>query len=116
MDTGQMVGCIIFLALAAGAFVISCFHFKEKGYLFNNAYIWASQEERKRMDHHKESKGPYYRQSGFAFMLIGAVCLMEAVYIATGWIGVSAAFWISVIIAVAYAIVSSVQIERHRLK
>ena len=100
MDTGQIVGGIIFLVLAIGAFVVSYFQFKEKGYLFNNAYIWASQEERKRMDENKESKRPHYRQSGFAFMFIGIICLVEAVYIATDWIWMFVAFWISVIIAV----------------
>ena len=49
MTTGQIVCCVIFLALAIGAFVISGLQFMEKGYLFNNAYFWASQEERKRM-------------------------------------------------------------------
>lgn len=114
MDTGQIAGGIIFLVLAIVAFVISYFQFKEKGYLFNNAYVWASQAERKRMDENKESKRPHYRQSGFAFMFIGIICLSEAAYIATDWIWMSAAFWISVIIAVVYAIVSSIQIERHK--
>ena len=108
MDTGQIVGGVIFLVLAAGAFAISCFQFQEKGYLFNNAYIWASQEERKRMDENKESKRPHYRQSGFAFMFIGITCLLEAACIAADWIWLSVAFWISVIIAVVYAVVSSI--------
>lgn len=71
MTTGQIVCCAIFLALAIGAFVISGLQFMEKGYLFNNAYFWASREERKRMDENKESKGPHYRQSGFAFCSSG---------------------------------------------
>lgn len=114
MSIGQMIGGVIFLALTIGAFLISYLQFKEKGYLFNNAYFWASQEERKRMDESKESKRPHYRQSGFAFLFIGIICLMGAVYILTNWIWILVAFWISVIIAVVYAIVSAVQIERHK--
>ena len=39
MSAGQIMVEIIFLALAIGAFVISYLQFKEKGFLFNNAYI-----------------------------------------------------------------------------
>lgn len=112
MNTGQIVGCIIFLVLAIGAFVISYLQFQEKGYLFNNAYVWASQEERKKIDEYKGRKRLHYRQSGFAFMLIGFICLIETVYLATDWIWMFVAFWIAVIIAVVYAIISSIQREQ----
>ncbi len=56
MSPAQMIIGSIFLALGIGAFIISYLQFKEKGYLFNNAYIWASQEERKHMDKDKERK------------------------------------------------------------
>ena len=112
MEPVQIVVCMIFLALAIGGFVISCFQFREKGYLFNNAYFWASQEERSRMDENKERKRHHYRQSGFAFMFIGFIFLAYAGYVATDWIWMFAAFWVLVIIAVVYAVVSSVQIER----
>lgn len=114
MDTVQVVSGMIFLALAIGAFVISYFQFKKKGYLFNSAYFWASQEERKRMDENNESKGPHYRQSGFSFMFIGFIFLTYAVYIAVDWIWMLVASWAFVVIAVVYAIVSSVQIERQK--
>lgn len=114
MDITQIAGILMFLVLAVGAFVISYVQFKEKGCLFNNAYLWASQEERKRMDENKESKRPYYRQSGFVFMLIGIICLIFAAYIAVGWTWMYIAFWILIIIAVVYAVVSSVKIERHQ--
>ena len=114
MTTGQIVCCVIFLALAIGAFVISGLQFMEKGYLFNNAYFWASQEERKRMDENKESKRPHYRQSGFAFLLIGLIFLIEAVHIATGWRWMFAVLILAVITAVVCAVVSSVLIERRQ--
>ena len=114
MVIGQIIVGIIFLALAIGAFVISYFQFKEKGYLFNNSYFWASQEERKQMDENKGSKKPYYRQSGFAFMFIGMTLLAFAIYIVTRLILMCIAFWVFVVIAVIYAIVSSIQIERQK--
>lgn len=51
-----MITGIIFLTLGISAFVISYLQFKEKGYLLNNTYFWASQEERKQMDKNKESE------------------------------------------------------------
>ncbi|MBD5161626.1 MAG: DUF3784 domain-containing protein [Oscillibacter sp.] len=114
MEPVQIINCVIILAFSIGSFVISCFQFREKGYLFHNAYFWATQEERRRMDEAPESKMPYYRQSGFAFLLIGILFLVFAVYLATGWIWTLFAFSLAVIIAVVYAVVSSVKIERHQ--
>lgn len=114
MSPAQMIIGSIFLALGIGAFIISYLQFKEKGYLFNNAYIWASQEERKQMDEHKECKKPHYRQSAFTFMFIGFIFLTYASYIATDWIWLYVTFWVLLLIAVVYAVVSTVQNERHK--
>jgi hypothetical protein len=51
---------------------------------------------------------PYYRQSGFTFILIGFIFLAYAVYIATDWIWMYVAFGALVLIAVSYAVVSSI--------
>ena len=114
MSPAQMIIGSIFLALGIGAFIISYLQFKEKGYLFNNAYIWASQEERKHMDKDKERKKPHYRQSGFAFMFIGFIFFTYASYIATNWIWLHVTSWMFVLIAVVYAVVSSIQNKRHK--
>lgn len=114
MEIGQAVGTIICLVLAVGAFFISFRQLQEKGYLFNNAYIWASREERRRMDEKKESKSPYYRQSGIVFLLLGILFLMLTIHIAAGWTWAYAVYWIFVIITVVYAILSSIQIQRHK--
>ena len=110
----RIIVCLIFLGIAVGFFVISWFQFKGKGYLFNNAYLWASPEERKRMDQDHGAKSPYYRQSGFAFLLIGVTCLLLAVYFATGWLWVFAVAGLSVVIMVIYAVASSVKLEMKR--
>lgn len=114
MSPAQMVIGMIFLALGIGAFIISYLQFKEKGYLFNNAYFGASQEERRQMDKNKESKKPHYRQSGLAFMFIGFIFFTYASYAATGWIWLYVTSWVFILIAVVYAVVSSIQNERHK--
>ena len=49
--------------LAAGVLlVLAVIHFAERGFLLNNAYIYASLKERENMD-----KKPYSRQSAIVF-------------------------------------------------
>ena len=102
----EIVCAIICGILALIALVISVRSFKEKGFLFNNAYIWASKQEREQMN-----KKPHYRQSAIAFALIAAmfVCLGAEIVLNTGglWIGVGA----SCIAVLVYAIASSIKSE-----
>jgi len=107
MKEGIAAG-ILFL-IAAFAFFMSIRSFHEKGFLFNNAYLYASGKEREAMD-----KKPYYRQSAVIFALIGIVFLLNgcAVLFAAGWL-VSIGT-VVVGIAIAYAIVSSIIIEKRK--
>ena len=114
MGTVKIVCALIFFALAVGILFISYLQFKGKGYLFNNAYFWASKEERRRMDENKESTKPHYRQSAVVFLFLGISFLAIAAYFATGWKWMYVVFGLAVIIAVVYAVVSSVKIEQQQ--
>ena len=105
-----ILSCILFL-IAIGAFVMSYRSFREKGFLFNNAYIYASKQERETMN-----KKPHYRQSAIVFLLIGIIFLLNglSVLLAANWI-----FFFVIAIAIAaiiYAIASSIVIERGKTK
>lgn len=79
----EMIWAMVCGVFAVPCLIISVMSFREKGFLFNNAYIWASEEERERLD-----KKPYYRQSAIAFALcaaIFAVMALECVLL-TGWL------------------------------
>lgn len=97
--------CAAAFGLLALVFLtISILQFCEKGFLFNNAYIWASKQERQTMN-----KAPHYRQSGIVFALCAAtfaVMALEALLL-TGWL------WLIVgvcaIALLVYAIVSSIR-------
>ncbi len=67
---------IVCSILSIGAFIVSFRSFREKGFLFNNAYLYASKEERDMMD-----KKPYYRQSAIVFLMIGVIFLLNAISI-----------------------------------
>ncbi|MDD3404559.1 MAG: DUF3784 domain-containing protein [Hespellia sp.] len=103
----NIIGSIIMSILAILCILISYRQFKEKGFLFNNAYIFASKEERESMD-----RTPHYKQSGIVFLLMGITSLIIAVdvIIKTSWLYYCELAIIAGMIV--YAIVSSVKIEK----
>ena len=108
---GNIIGAIALGVIAVLCFVFSYMQFNEKGFLFNNAYIYASKQERETMN-----KKPHYKQSGVVFLLIGIIFLINAIdmILQTGWL-----FYLVIgiaIIAIMYAIVSSVMIEKNKNK
>ena len=98
----EILGAIICGAVAFIALCISVRSFLEKGFIFHNAYLWASKQERERMD-----KKPLYRQTAIVFALIAVIFLCIAIefMINTGWL------WIVnlgfVIAAIVYVMISS---------
>ena len=105
----KIVIAAILGAIAVICFIISYRQFHEKGFLFNNAYIYASKKERETMD-----KSPHYRQSGIVFALIGLVFLINTLVLIypVRWlfrlvIGI-------IVITLVYAVASSVIIEKRK--
>lgn len=106
---GNIVGAIISGIVAIVCLAISYLQFNEKGFLFNNAYIYASKQERETMD-----KKPHYKQSGIVFLMIGIIFLINVaeMILETGWL-----FYLVIVVAIiviAYAIISSVAIARRK--
>lgn len=106
---GYIISAIILGIIAVACFVISYLQFNEKGFLFNNAYIFASKQERETME-----KKPHYKQSGIIFLLIGILFLINSVdvILQTGLL-----FYCVIVVAVAaivYAIISSITIEKRK--
>jgi len=98
----------ILLAVSVFLFFMSVRSFMEKGFLFNNAYIYASKQEREKMN-----KKPHYRQSAIVFLLLGLLFLLIALaeLLDAKWI-----FYVGVavvIVTLIYAIVSSIVIEKN---
>ena len=106
---GEIITAIILLLISAAAFIMSIRSFQQKGFLFNNAYIYASKAEREAMD-----KAPHYRQSGVVFLLIGLIFLLNGmnVLLHIRWIN----FVMAAIIAITlvYAVTSSIAIEKQK--
>ena len=107
----DIIVAIILIIVSVLLFFVSIRSFLEKGYLFNNAYIYASQKERETMN-----KKPYYRQTAVIFSMMGIVFLL------LGFAILLNAFWITYITALVllvmlvYAIVSGIAIEKEKRK
>ena len=104
---GSIITAIVLAALATVCFVLSWRQFREKGFLLNNAYLYASKKDRAQME-----KKPYYRQTAIALALVGIIFTLNAVdaLLQTGWI-IFAVLGLCLLTA-TYAIVSSVRIEK----
>lgn len=106
MEISKILVLAFLFLLMAASFGISYFQFQEKGFLFNNAYLYASEEERRTMN-----KKPYYRQSGIVFFLVGIIFLLDILelILAMSWL-----FYLILLlcaITLIYAIISSIKIE-----
>ena len=98
----------ILFAVSVFLFFMSVRSFMEKGFLFNNAYIYASKQEREKMN-----KKPHYRQSAIVFLLLGLFFFLTALAVL---LEENRIFYMGVVIAIVtliYAIVSSVMIEKN---
>ncbi len=71
MTTGELITAIIVFVFAGVLLVLAIRSFLERGFLLNNAYLYASKEEREKMD-----RKPYYRQSAIVFCFLSAVFLV----------------------------------------
>ena len=107
MTSSELFAAILVFIIAGIMAILSFRSFKERGFLLNNAYIYATEEERKTMN-----KKPHYRQSAIVF------CLISIVFIIIGLSIVSHNYRLELLeiplIAgtIIYAIVSSVKINK----
>ena len=111
MATADRIGVIINFLLMVLCFFISARQFAERGFLFNNAYLFATKEERERM-----RKKPYYRQSAIVFCLLGAVFFVGALSIAIQNKKLLLLEIPLIVGAIIYVIISSVKIGKQTKK
>lgn len=107
MTSSELFAAILVFIIAGIMAILSFRSFKERGFLLNNAYIYATEEERKTMD-----KKPHYRQSAIVF------CLISIVFIIIGLSIVSHNYRLELLEiplvagTIIYAVVSSVKINK----
>ena len=105
MGTGTLITAIAVFLLAGVLFFLGVRQLLERGYLLNNAWIYATKEEREKLN-----KKPWYRQSGIVFCLLGLLFVVIGLY---AILRESRLLWLEAALAVGaivYAIVSSIRI------
>ena len=107
MTTGRIVLAVIMFAVSILSFTASIFQLREKGILLNNTYIYASDEERRKMN-----KKLYYRQSRIIFLFVGFIFLINGIeiIIKSGWLFY--AVMLTAVAVIVYAVLSSVKIDK----
>ena len=107
MTTLELLFAILVFIIAVILFVMSIRSFKNRGFLFNNAYLYASKEERDKMD-----KKPYYRQTAIVFLLLCFVFIIIGVSIVHHNSKINLLEIPFIAGAIIYAIVSSKRINK----
>ena len=101
-----IVASILF-SVALIMFGLSIRSFLEKGFLLNNAYLYASEQQRQQMN-----KKPYYRQTAVVFFLIGIILLLNGVGLLMNVEWMFVLVMAVLVVTAIYVAVSSVRIER----
>ena len=104
----NLTGGIISAVLTVVCTVIGILQLMHKGFLLNNAFIFASTEERKKLD-----KKLYYIQSGVILLLLGGVffCLTLSTFVS------EKLFYLAIVIAVLtiiFSVASTIKIEARK--
>ena len=103
----EIITAVILFLIAGVSFLISFRSFSEKGFLFNNAYIYASKQEREYMN-----KKPHYRQTAICFLLIGTFFLIDGIALLSCIDYLFAVSGLVFVALVIYAIVSSLKMQK----
>ena len=103
------VVAVSLFVLAAVCAVMSVRHFRQRGCLFNNAWIYASSTERETMD-----KAPHYRQSAVVLLLVAALFALLGFSVLTQKTWLLWAEAALTAVSLIYAIASSIKIEKNK--
>ena len=112
----MLAPALIMFAISLLCIVTGVRHLAEKGYLFNNAWMWASDTERRKLDENRALKRIYYRQSGIVFLILAVMWLLIGLSVLLESSVPMAFSYISVTSAVIFAVLSQRAIEKRKRK
>lgn len=106
MELWQFITAIIVGLISIVLLVYSYFTSKEKGPILSNTYLFASAEERKKID-----KSGEYHLVTIVFRILGIVFLLLTTQILTSWSWLKYIIGIVIVIVIVYAIKESIKTE-----
>ena len=103
-----IISCVL-LGFSFVSLFLSVRSFQEKGVLLNNVFLYANDEQKKKLD-----KKDYYRQSAVVFLMVGLLFLFNglSVLLEKEWLSYLAMAMIPFVLV--YVVVSSISIERKK--
>ena len=107
MTTKDIITLIIVFIIGGACLFFSIRSFQERGILLNNAYLYASKEERVTMN-----KKPYYKQSAIIFCILSALFFVIGLSILLQNEKLLLLEVPLIISGILFAIISTVQIEK----
>ncbi|MBQ9195802.1 MAG: DUF3784 domain-containing protein [Clostridia bacterium] len=107
MNASAIAGAVLCAIVVLGCGVLGIRQLLEKGKLINNAWLYASPEERKRMN-----KKPYYRQSSVCFLMIAGYGVFMLLYALTDRMFYSTFAYICMGAVLIYAVLSTFLIHK----
>lgn len=99
METWQIVSALIIGLISILLFTYSYFSSKEKGPILSNTYLFASNEERKKMDLSTE-----YHLVTIIFRILGLIFLLLTIRILTSWAWLNYFMGLLIVYVIIYAI------------
>lgn len=107
MKTWQIISALIIGLISVLLFTYSFFSSKEKGPILSNSYLFASNEERKRMNLSAE-----YHLVTIIFRNLGLIFLLLTVKILTSWFWLNYFLGILIVYVMIYAIKETIKSEK----
>ena len=107
MTTKDIITLIIVFIIGGACLFFSIRSFQERGILLNNAYLYASKEERVTMN-----KKPHYKQSAIIFCILSALFFVIGLSILLQNEKLLLLEVPLIVSGILYAIISEVQIEK----
>ncbi len=108
METWQIISALIIGLISVSLFTYSYFTSREKGPILSNTYLFATREERERMDLSAE-----YHLVTVVFRILGLIFLLLTAKILTSWVWLNYLMGILIVYVMIYAIKESVKSEKN---
>lgn len=109
MTVAELIIVVIVFIIAGFLLMISIRSFMNRGFLLNNAFIYASKEEREKLD-----KKPYYRQTAIVFLLLSMVFVIVGLSVVLHDPGINLIEIPLIAATIIYAIFSTIRIQKKK--
>ena len=106
----EIIATIVFI-FSGLLFILGILNLFNKGFLLNNAYLYANKKEKEEME-----KRPYYKQSGTVFIMLGVAFIFEGFNVLFRNNLFFILLLVTMGIALIFAVISTIFIEKNKNK